>query len=114
MMTTAKNISAGVLPGIPPAIPERKETIIFGVPIGKLGLLTSILIGTACGLIVFFGMFFFSIVGMVIYDTSTGTSMANLNLAYRNIAAPVGLLAMLASLTYLIGSWARRKFSHEE
>lgn len=109
MTTTAKNISAGTLAGFP----ERKETILFGVPIGKLGLLSSVLIGTACGLIVFFATFFFSIIGMVIYDTSTGRSMANLNLAYRNIAAPVGILAMLVCLVYLIGGWARRKFSHE-
>ncbi len=107
MTTTVQNFSAGT----PPAVTGPKETIVFGVPIGKLGLLTSTMIGVACGLLVFFVAFFFAIVGMVIYDASTRTSMANLNLAYRDIAAPIGLLAMLVCLTYLVAGWARRKFT---
>jgi hypothetical protein len=92
----------------------KKEVTIFKIPIGKLGLLSSILIGGACGFIVFFATFFLAIIGMTIYDSATGTSMLNLDISYRYIAAPVGLLAMAISLTYLLTVWVRRKMSGAE
>jgi hypothetical protein len=70
--------------------------------------------GGACGFIVFFVTFFLSIVGMVIYDAATHTSMLNLNVSYRDIAAPVGLVAMAISLSYLLTVWVRRKMSDVE
>ncbi len=93
---------------------EPRETMIFGVPIGKLGLLSRMMIGGACGFIAFFATFFLAIVGVMIYDKATGTSMLNLDIAYKEIAAPVGILVMLGSLIYLIGAWARRKASSRE
>ncbi len=92
-------------------IAERNETTIFSIPIGKLGLFSRILMGGACGFIVFFVTFFLAIIGVAIYDAVHGTSLTNLNIAYLYIAAPVGIFAMLASLAYLIGAWARRKIS---
>lgn len=91
-----------------------KDVTIFKIPIGKLGLLSSILMGGACGFIVFFVTFFLAIVGMMIYDAATGTSMLNLDISYRYIAAPVGLVAMAISLTYLLSVWVRRKMSGAE
>ncbi len=93
------------------AVAERKEATIFGVPIGKLGLLSRIMMSAACGFIAFFVAFVLAIIGVSIYDSVKEISLANLNIAYLYIAAPVGILALLASLTYLIGGWARRKFS---
>lgn len=94
-----------------PHIAEPKETIIFGVPIGKLGLISRVMIGGACGFISFFVTFVLAIIGVSIYDSVTGTSMANLNVAYLYIAAPVGIFMMVVALTYLIAGWVRRKVS---
>lgn len=108
-MTNAQNISAEA-----PHNAGKNEVSIFKVPIGKLGLLSSLLMGGACGFIVFFVTFFLAIVGMTIYDAATNTSMLNLNISYLYIAAPVGLLAMAISLAYLLTVWARRKMSGAE
>lgn len=70
--------------------------------------------GGAAGFIVFFVTFFLSIVGVMIYDAATGTSMLNLNISYLYIAAPVGILAMVGSLGYLLTLWARRKIAGRE
>ncbi len=109
-MISAQNASSGLSSGIA----GRNETTIFSIPIGKLGLFSRLAMGGACGFLAFFATFFLAIIGVAIYDTATGRSLANLNIAYLYIAAPVGILAMLASLTYLIGAWARRKFSSAE
>ncbi|MHB1937403.1 MAG: hypothetical protein ACYCOR_12560 [Acidobacteriaceae bacterium] len=93
---------------------EKKDVTIFKIPIGKLGLLSSLLMGGACGFIVFFATFFLAIVGVTIYDAATGTSMLNLDISYRYIAAPVGILAMAVSLAYLLTVWVRRKLSGAE
>lgn len=92
-------------------VAHQKETTIFGVPIGKLGLLSRVMMGGACGFIVFFIAFVLAIVGVSIYDSVVGISITNLNIAYLYIAAPIGILAMLVSLTYLIIGWARQKIS---
>lgn len=92
----------------------EKDVTIFKIPIGKLGLLSILLMGGACGFIVFFVTFFLAIVGVMIYDAATGTSMLNLTICYRYIAAPVGIFAMALSLTYLLTVWAKRKLSGAE
>ena len=108
-MTNIQNVAAQA-----PLNPPKNEVTIFKIPIGKLGLLTSLLMGGACGFIVFFVTFFLSIVGMMIYDAATRTSMLNLDISYRYVAAPVGLLAMAISVAYLLSVWFRRKMSGAE
>jgi hypothetical protein len=108
-MTNAQNIAADSSQDT-----GGNEVTIFRVPIGRLGLLSILLMGGACGFIVFFVTFFLAIVGMTIYDAATNTSMLNLDITYRYIAAPVGLLAMAISLAYLLTVWARRKMSGAE
>lgn len=108
-MTNLHHVAAEV-----PRDPGTKEVTIFKIPIGKLGFLSSLLMGGACGFIVFFATFFLAIVGMMIYDAATATSMLNLDISYRYIAAPVGLLAMAISLFYLLTVWVRRKISGAE
>ena len=98
----------------PSSDPGKQDITIFKIPIGKLGLLSIVLMGGACGFIVFFATFFLAIVGVTIYDAATNTSMLNLNISYLYIAAPVGLLAMAISLTYLLTVWVRRKMSGAE
>lgn len=94
-----------------PVVGPGKETTIFSIPIGRLGLLSRLLISGACGFIAFLGTFFLAIIGVAIYDSATGKSLANLNVAYLYIAAPVGIAALLISLTYLISAWARGRIS---
>ncbi|MGC1873197.1 MAG: hypothetical protein WA700_19740 [Acidobacteriaceae bacterium] len=108
-MTNVQNIAARA-----PHSPAKNDATIFKIPIGKLGFLSSLLMGGACGFIVFFVTFFLSIIGMVIYDAATHTSMLNLDISYRYIAAPVGLLAIAISVTYLLTLWIRRKMSDAE
>jgi len=93
---------------------QAKETTVFEIPIGRLGLIASLLMGGATGVIAFLLTFFLAIIGVVIYDSATGTSMLNLDISYRYIAAPVGILAMIVSLTYLISIWVRRKVAGRE
>lgn len=89
----------------------QNETTLFSIPIGRLGLLSRLLISGACAFMVFLTTFFLAIVGVSIYDHIHGISIENLNIAYLYIAAPVGILAMLVCLLYLVGDWARNKFS---
>ena len=58
-MTNVQNIAARA-----PHHPGNNEATIFKIPIGKLGLLSSLLMGGACGFIVFFVTFFLAIIGM--------------------------------------------------
>lgn len=107
-MAQAGNFSARTSASAPI---DPREVTVFRIPIGRLGLLTSILMGGATGFIVFFITFFLAIIGVTIYDAATGTSMFNLNISYRYIAAPVGILAMVVSIGYLVTLWARRKIA---
>lgn len=93
---------------------KAKEVTIFSIPIGRLGLLSSFLMGGATGVIAFLLTFFLAIVGVTIYDSVTGTSMLNLNISYQYIAAPVGILVMVASITCLVTLWVRRKLAGGE
>ena len=93
---------------------QANERTLFKVPIGRLGLIASLLMGGATGFIAFLLTFFLAIVGLVIYDSATGKSMLNLDMSYRYFAAPVGILVMIVSLTYLVGVWARRKVTEKE
>lgn len=105
-MTNVQNMAADVSPGS-----GKKDVTIFKIPIGRLGLLSCLLMGGVCGFLAFFVTFFLAIIGVTIYDSATRTSMLNLNISYLYIAAPVGIFAMLISLTYLLALWARRKLS---
>lgn len=106
-MTSTQNASAA----LPANLSRPNETKIFRIPIGRLGLMVRLLIGAGTGFIAFFIAFVLAIIGVSIYDSTTGTSMANLNIAYLYIAAPVGILVMLVALAYLVGGWLRRKIS---
>ncbi len=109
-MISVQNASSGFASDVT----GQKETRIFSIPIGRLGFISRLMIGGACGFLAFLVTFFFAIIGVAIYDSANGISLANLNVAYLYIAAPVGILVMAASLTYLITGWVRRKMSRGE
>ena len=91
--------------------PEPKETTVFGLRIGRLGLFPRVLMTGACAFIAFFVAFLLGIIGVSIFDSVKGISITNLNDAYLYIAGPVGIVAFGACAIYLIGGWARAKFS---
>jgi hypothetical protein len=62
----------------------------------------------------FLAAFFLGIIGVAIYDSVRGLSIQNLNDAYLYVASPVGILAFIASLTFLVGGWLRNKISAGE
>lgn len=108
-MMNAQNLSAATSSSQGPG-----GATIFKIPIGRLGLIARVMMGGACGFIAFFVTFFFAIIGVAIYDSATARSLENLNISYLYIAAPVGVLALLASLAYLLTSWVRRKIAGAE
>lgn len=90
---------------------SAREATFFGIPIGRFGLFTSLLLGAAAGFMAFFATTFCAIFGVIIYDALHHLSIQNLSISYKFIAAPVGLTAMLVSLAYLLSLWLRRKLA---
>jgi H+/Cl- antiporter ClcA len=81
----------------------------FGIPLGDLGLFSSLLMAVAFGFIVFFAVCFFSIFGLLFYNTAG--HHVNMADSYRYVAFPAGLIALVVALVLLLGLWARRKLS---
>jgi hypothetical protein len=81
----------------------------FGIPLGDLGLFSSLLMAVAFGFLVFFAVCFVSILGLLFYN-SAGHHV-NMADSYRYIAFPSGLVALAVALVVLLGLWARRKIS---
>jgi hypothetical protein len=81
---------------------------LFGVPLGDLGLFTSLLMSGAMGMVAFFASTFCAIAGMLLYNTTTHHAV-DFGLTYRRIGLPVGLLVLAISLGYLGTQWIRRQ-----
>ena len=79
----------------------------FGVPLGDLGWITSLLMSFALGFAAFFGATFFAIVGTLIYSTVTHRTV-DFALTYKWAGLPVGLVVLAAALAYLGTLWVRR------
>ena len=83
---------------------------VFGVPLGDLGLFSSLLIAFAFGFLVFFATCFVAIFSLLFYNAA-GHHAVNMADSYRYIAFPAGLVALALALVVLLGFWVRRKFS---
>jgi hypothetical protein len=83
---------------------------ILGIPLGELGLFSSLLMATAFGFLVFFATCFVSILGLLFYNQS-GHHAVNMADSYRYVALPAGLVALGLALVVLLGLWLRRKIS---
>jgi hypothetical protein len=81
---------------------------LFGVPLGDLGWITSLLMSFAIGFAAFFAATFFAIVGTLIYTTATHRTV-DFAMTYKWGGLPVGLLVLTASLIYLGTLWVRRQ-----
>lgn len=81
---------------------------LFGAPVGDLGWLASLIMGTAAGFAAFFATTFVAIFSILIYNTVTHRGV-DFALSYRRVGMPVGLVVMAISLGYLGMLWVRRQ-----
>lgn len=87
-----------------------REGKIFGIPVGELGLFQSLLMATAFGFMVFFATCFVAIFSLLFYN-ELGHHAVDMADAYRDVAFPVGLAALVIALAVMLGLWAKRKIS---
>jgi hypothetical protein len=81
---------------------------LFGIPLGDLGLFTSLLMSFALGFAAFFAATFCAIVGTLLYNTATHRAI-DFALTYKRIGLPVGVLVLVVALGYLGTLWVRRQ-----
>jgi hypothetical protein len=81
---------------------------LFGVPLGDLGLFTSLLMSFAVGFAAFFAATFCAIIGTLFYNTVLHRSV-DFALTYKRVGLPVGLLVLVLALGYLGTLWVRRQ-----
>jgi len=81
---------------------------VFGIPLGELGLFTSLLMAFAFGFLVFFATCFVAIFSLLFYN-SVGHHTVDMANSYRYFAFPAGLAALGFALVVLLGLWVRRK-----
>jgi hypothetical protein len=81
---------------------------LFGVPLGDLGWFSSLLMSFALGFAAFFAATFFSIFAVLIYNTATRHAV-DFALTYKWVGLPIGMLVLVAALSYLGTLWVRRQ-----
>jgi hypothetical protein len=86
------------------------QNTLFGIPVGKLGLFSSLLMATAFGFLVFFATCFVAIFSLLFYNEA-GHHAVDMADAYRYVAFPAGLVALVVGLAVMLGLWLRRKIS---
>ncbi|HEX5235531.1 MAG TPA: hypothetical protein VFW25_09390 [Silvibacterium sp.] len=84
------------------------QDTLFGIPVGKLGFLSSLLMAVAFGCIVFFATCFLAIFSLLFYNAA-GHHAIDMADAYRYVAFPAGLVALVIAFAVMLGMWARRK-----
>jgi len=90
------------------SIPQNGK--IFGIPLGELSLFQSLLMATAFGFMVFFATCFVAIFSLLFYN-ELGHHAVDMADAYRDVAFPVGLAALIIAEVVMLGMWLRRKIS---
>ena len=85
----------------------RREGVFLGIPLGDLGWFSSLLMGTAIGFAAFFATTFVSIMALLFYRRGSGHN-PDFAIAYRDIGFPVGVVVLVAALTYFGVLYARR------
>jgi len=88
---------------------SRARGRFFGIPLGDLGLVTSVLMAFAVGFLSFFLFTFLAIVGIMIYN-GMGHQVDYAE-SYKYISFPAGCVVLLASLIFFGSLWLRRKLS---
>lgn len=81
---------------------------LFGIPLGDLGILTTLLMSGAVGFAAFFAATFCAIIGLLFYKMAT-SHMPDFTLTYKWVGVPVGIAVLLLTLAYLGTLWIKRK-----
>jgi hypothetical protein len=89
--------------------PPQAGGRFFGVPLGDLGLFTSILMAFTVGFLSFFLFTFLAIVGLMIYNGMG--HQVDLADSYKYISFPAACVVLVASLIFFGTLWLRRKLS---
>jgi hypothetical protein len=87
----------------------RAAGTFFGIPLGDLGLISSVLMAFTVGFISFFLFTFLAILGIAIYNGMG--HQVDLAESYKYIAFPAGCVVLAISLIFFGTLWLRRKFS---
>lgn len=109
MTAQQQNLHQNLRHGLDRGDPRQAEGTFFGIPLGDLGLITSLLMAFTVGFLTFFLFTFLGIVGISIYN-GMGHHM-DLAESYKYIALPAASVVLLASLTFFGTLWLRRKFA---
>jgi uncharacterized membrane protein len=91
-----------------PVSETTQDFKLFGVPLGDFGFFQSLMIPVAAGFLTFFATTFLSIIGVSIYKGITH-SRVTLDVSYKYIAFPAGVLVLVVSFFFLMALWVRRK-----
>jgi uncharacterized membrane protein YphA (DoxX/SURF4 family) len=84
---------------------------LFGIPLGELGLFSSLLIGTATAFAAFFAATFAGIMGIMIYNTTTHHSV-DYALSYERGGLIVGVVTLVVAWGFLGTQWVKRMTRH--
>jgi TRAP-type C4-dicarboxylate transport system permease small subunit len=89
---------------------ESRSGRVFGIPLGELGLFSSLLMAVSFGFLVFFATCFAAIMSLLFYNT-IGHHAIDMADSYRYVALPAGFAALGFALVLLLGLWVRRKIA---
>ena len=92
-----------------PVRPPQAGGTFFGVPLGDLGFVTSVLMAFTVGFLSFFLFTFLAIVGLMIYN-GMGHHVDYAD-SYKYVSFPAACVVLLASLIFFGSLWVRRKIS---
>ena len=81
---------------------------LFGIPLGDLGLFTTLLMSAAVGFAAFFAATFCAIV-VLLFDKAATSHMPDFTITYKWVGLPVGVAVLLLTLAYLGTLWIKRK-----
>ena len=90
---------------------QNESGRLFGIPLGRLGLFSSLLIGAATAFAAFFAATFLGIVGIMVYNTSTHHTV-DYALSYERGGLVVGILTLVVAWGFLGTQWVKRVTSH--
>jgi hypothetical protein len=89
--------------------PPQAGGKFFGIPLGDLGFVTTVLMAFTVGFLSFFLFTFLGIVGLMIYN-GMGHHVDYAD-SYKYISFPAACVVLLASLIFFGSLWVRRKVS---
>jgi hypothetical protein len=105
MTQTSQNGTLNVALGTPRAFGSG---YLFGIPLGDLGLFTTLLMSFAVGFAAFFAATFCAIF-VLLFDKVATSHMPDFTITYKYVGLPVGIAVLVLTLGYLGTLWVKRK-----